>query len=579
MRTSVLFLLALITMFISLATKWCRADVVLQFDQRPLVHRPLRIEWDAIQRRILSVDPVNQLLTVHHENNSSSNWSRTAWQFPGEPVDVCLESNGSSRFWLADAAGKKVNCVDLSVTPPKLVQSMPVTGTPSRVLSNGNVLAIAQQWQHGVSLASLQDEDRDSPADVPLDFAPGEMLFTRDGTHLIAADAFQGKFAVIHVGTRKVLTTLPVTIHNIGGLAWGDDSELQATCQKLHPYPTTVSNIASGLVIENLLLTLQFDSEQGTLKVRHEKELGTPSQGAADPAGIAVNANGELFIAAAGVDHLLQLTAQHEVYGRLDIGRHPAQVIADEEHNRCFVLESFTPGIRVVDMQNGATLTQLAFGTTTEKSPAQRGEELFLDARTSQFQWMSCQSCHSRAHTNGRLADTFGDGTEGAPKQVPSLLGTRDNNPWAWNGSMQTLHGQVTKSFHSTMHSPDTSARDVMDVVAYLHSLDPAPPLQVNNEEFVSSGQSVFNDRGCQRCHIPPLTFTSDLTYDVGLADENGLKKYNPPSLRGVGQRFGFFHDLRAPTLESVFEEYGHQLDDSLTPQELRALVAYLQSL
>ncbi|MCA8990856.1 MAG: hypothetical protein KDA88_02710 [Planctomycetaceae bacterium] len=558
---------------------WCRADVVLRSDERPLAHRPSRLVWDASQRRLLSVDSANQLLTVHQEHVATSDWDRTAWQIPGEPVDICEESNGSSRFWVADSTGPQVRCIDLGKSPPRIVRSLPLAGTPSRVVSNGKVLAIAQRWQHRVSFVSIQNEDRAALVDVPLEFAPGEMLLTPDGTTLIVADAFQGKFAVIDAATLKVVSEREITVHNIGGLAWSDDAELLVTCQKLHPYPTTASNIASGLVIENLLLTLQFDTEQHTLTVRHEKELGTPSQGAADPVGIAANANGELFIAAAGVDHLLQLTAQHEVYGRLEIGRHPTQVIADRKHHRCFVLESFTPAIRVVDTRSGVTQTQLEFGPAAEKSPAQRGEELFLDARSSQFQWMSCQSCHSRAHTNGRLADTFGDGTEGAPKQVPSLLGTRDNNPWAWNGSMQTLHGQVTKSFHSTMHSPDTSARDVMDVVAYLHSLAPAPPLQVDDEKLISQGQRIFNDRGCQRCHIPPLTFTSDLTYDVGLADEHGLKKYNPPSLRGVGQRFGFFHDLRAPTLESVFEEYGHQLDDSLTPRQLRALVAYLQSL
>ncbi|MCA9032664.1 MAG: hypothetical protein KDA66_17735, partial [Planctomycetaceae bacterium] len=425
MRTSALLLLALTLNGISPVPNWCRADVVLRLDERLLAHRPNRMVWDASQRRLLSVDSANQLLTVHQEPTATSNWDRTAWQIPGEPVDICEESNGSSRFWVADSTGKQVRCIDLGKSSPRIVRSLPLAGTPSRVVSNGEVLAIAQQWQRRVSLISIQKGDSASLVEVPLKFSPGEMLLTLDGTTLIVADAFQGKFAVIDVGALMVVSTPEVTIHNIGGLAWGNDTELLVTCQKLHPYSTTASNIAGGLVVENLLLTLQFDSEQGTLEVRHEKELGVPSQGAADPVGIAVNANGELFIAAAGVDHLLQLTAQHEVYGRLEIGRHPTQVIADREHHRCFVLESFTPAIRVVDTRSGVTQTQLDFGPAAEKSPAQRGEELFLDARSSQFQWMSCQSCHSRAHTNGRLADTFGDGTEGAPKQVPSLLGTR----------------------------------------------------------------------------------------------------------------------------------------------------------
>jgi cytochrome c peroxidase len=66
---------------------------------------------------------------------------------------------------------------------------------------------------------------------------------------------------------------------------------------------------------------------------------------------------------------------------------------------------------------------------------------------------------------------------------------------------------------------------------------------------------------------------------DVGLRDEAGQKLFNPPSLRGVSQRQQFFHDGRAATLEEVFSDFGHQVDESLTEDELRDLVRFLRSL
>ncbi len=81
------------------------------------------------------------------------------------------------------------------------------------------------------------------------------------------------------------------------------------------------------------------------------------------------------------------------------------------------------------------------------------------------------------------------------------------------------------------------------------------------------------------RCHVPPLTYTSPEAYDVGLADEQGQKKFNPPSLRGVSQGESFFHDGRAKTLSDVFTEFGHGLDANLSDQDLADLLRFLRSI
>jgi cytochrome c peroxidase len=95
----------------------------------------------------------------------------------------------------------------------------------------------------------------------------------------------------------------------------------------------------------------------------------------------------------------------------------------------------------------------------------------------------------------------------------------------------------------------------------------------------VERGRKVFHARNCVRCHIPPLTYSSHDLHDVGFADERGLRKFNPPSLRGIGQGYGFLHDNRAATLEEVFTKHRHKVGAGISEDELADLLRFLRSL
>ena len=81
---------------------------------------------------------------------------------------------------------------------------------------------------------------------------------------------------------------------------------------------------------------------------------------------------------------------------------------------------------------------------------------------------MSCHSCHTDGHTNSLLSDTLGDGSYGAPKRVPSLLGVAATGPWTWTGSIPRLEDQVRKSIVTTMHGAKPTDQQVADLTAYL---------------------------------------------------------------------------------------------------------------
>ena len=236
----------------------------------------------------------------------------------------------------------------------------------------------------------------------------------------------------------------------------------------------------------------------------------------------------------------------------------------------------------MVDIASGLRPATIALGPRPDLTSADRGERLFSSAKLSHDGWMSCHSCHSDGHTNNLVSDTLGDGSYGAPKRVPSLLGVAATGPWTWTGSIPRLEDQIKKSIVTTMHGPKPTDEQVSDLAAYLNSLAPPAPRQVDIDPIdasaVSRGREVFSTRKCAICHVSP-EYTSPDHFDVGLTDEVGNREFNPPSLRGVSQRDALLHDGRARSLEEVFGKERHPRGLALNPQEIADLVAFLKTL
>src|SRR5205823_9856301 len=136
----------------------------------------------------------------------------------------------------------------------------------------------------------------------------------------------------------------------------------------------------------------------------------------------------------------------------------------------------------------------IALGGPRERSPARRGEALFLDARRSHHQWMSCATCHIDGHTNGQNFDTLNDDSYGNPKITPTLRGVTRTGPWTWHGWQTDLGAAVTKSYTETMFGPKPMADEVRAVVAFLETLD-HPPRPAPSRERVAAvhrGRDLF---------------------------------------------------------------------------------------
>ena len=261
---------------------------------------------------------------------------------------------------------------------------------------------------------------------------------------------------------------------------------------------------------------------------------------------------------------------------RISVQTRPEAMAIDR--NRLFVANRFDDSGSIIDLRRGELVKTISLGPSPELTAVDRGEKMFFDARLSHDGWISCHSCHTDGHTAGLIVDTLGDGDYGAPKRVPSLLGTRNTGPWGWTGNMVSLADQVRSSVQKTMHGEPLTRGQTADMVAYLECLKiPQSPFR-EHRELISDGRKVFESRNCANCHTSP-TFTSKGTFDVGLTDERNRRFFNPPALLGVSQRDRFFHDGRASSLEDVLLRFRHKLGKPLSKEESASLLAYLRSL
>lgn len=455
----------------------------------------------------------------------------------------------------------------------------------------GQTLSVAALWSHKLFLLQIDPSSLHvaQQREVPLPFPPRRQLLLPDRKHLLVADAFGGQLAIVNTATGAIARTLELPGHNIGGLALSPDgSQIWLTHQTLdQSLPTTRENIIRGLLVDNVLRNISvqalLDPQANWRHTSNTIRLGSFGAGAGDPAGLAPISNEEQLIAFAGVDEAA-ITTPNGSELRLPVGRRPTAVITIEPGKRYAVLNTLDDSVTLVTYDDVWETQTISLGPQPPVTSADRGERLFFDARLSAERWLSCQSCHPDGHTNGLRADTRGDESYGAPKRVLTLRGTALTDKWAWNGEIQDLDVQVKKSLATSIHSAEFTGQDVADLTTYLHKLPHPPPLlpvtqDPNDLKQLARGEKLFGELGCIQCHIPPRTYTSHGVVDVGLSDELGQRKFNPPSLRGVSQNARFFHDNRAPTLESVFIDHGHQLPRDLAPQELSDLVRFLKSL
>ncbi|MFN9718588.1 MAG: cytochrome c peroxidase [Planctomycetota bacterium] len=506
---------------------------------------------------------------------------------------------------------------------------------PVDIAVNGNqtTVAISSLWSHRVTLLKPDNNSMlavTSTIDLP--FAPRRLQFLSERV-LVVADAFGGRLQVVDTTSGAPIRDHEVFGHNIRGIATNPQTGLVLlTCQTLNEETfTSYERIFWGVVMQNGLHSIPLASltsesnevsassgieapvefqpssygangsapgdygssstgnsnlSAGTFISQRQYPLGTPSLGSGDPGDIVVTKKDSTLLLVSGVNQVAFRMASHLPFERLKTGRRPEAICLNDAESQAAIVNRFDDSMTIVSLsqETPQVTATIPLGAVRELSMQEQGEQQFYDARVSLDGWYSCHSCHTDGHTNGMRADTFGDEDRGAPKQVISLRGVSDSDPWAWNGSKNSLEDQIRTSLIISMQTQLTEENLPIDTLAaFMRSLAPIPSISEARGTAISAHQrtrlwKTFETVGCIHCHSGD-TLTSDVVVDVGLHDEMGEAAFNPPSLRGVSQRSRFFHDGRASSLDDVLRSSHHDAENPLKEPEIRDLKQLLESL
>lgn len=511
-------------------------------------------------------------------------------------ADICWDPTRRRLLAIDEQAHQLIQIdVDDAEDRPRAVVTRRIAVSPFpvsvRLTRDGRRCLIASLWSRRLTLLDCNRDGiiSDSIRTVDLPFAPRQQSLVDDDQRLLVADSFGGRIAIVNArdGRIEALRTIPA--HNIRGLATSPDgSMLLVAHQMLNDFAHADRNdVHWGLMMSNDLRWIRLDrfleGAGNIFEGGHMHPLGHAGNGTADPAGLAVADDGRVVVTLGGVGEIATGSEQDFGLARVAVARRPTAVVITGNSRLAVVANTFADSISLVDLTERQVVAQIELGVLPELSAEERGERLFYDASLAHDGWMSCHSCHTDGHANGQMNDNFSDGSFGSAKRVLSLLGCGDTAPYAWNGSTTDLPTQIRSSVTRTMQNESgPTDQQVADLTAYLHSLIPPPSVDSLRGTLdpmkVEAGRRLFGELGCIECHRQP-SYSSEATYDVGLSDKRGNKLYNPPSLRGVGQRDLLFHDNRAVGLRAVLETYKHQLPRDLAAEELEVLIAFLRSL
>jgi YVTN family beta-propeller protein len=476
------------------------------------------------------------------------------------------------------------SCVDVSPYPQDVVVSR-----------DGRTAYVSSLWSRRVSVVDVPDLSQEAGklrvvATIDLPFPPRKQLLVDDERTLIVGDNFAGRLAIIDCGKRELKGVRTFFAENIRGMGVDPKSGLLAIGHTmLNEYAHTIQNdVHWGVLMSNDLRWLRLneviDPAGDFYNKGHMHPLGQPGMGGADPGELSFFADGTVVVPMGGVDKVAFGKESDFGMHRVNVGRCPTTVLASDVQRKAFIANTFDDTISVLDIEQKEIVATISLGPLRELTAAERGEALFRHGKLSHDGWMTCHTCHNEGHAHGGLNDNFSDKSFGAPKRVLSLLGVKDTAPYAWSGTTKSLADQVRLSSKETMQGRGISDDEVASLVAYLETLEVPPPVDTlrgaRDEPAITRGKAMFEKLECSSCHAPQASYTTPETYDVGIHDKQGNTHFNPPSLRGVGQRGPYFHDASAATLEEVFTKTGHQLEGrTLSEEELRDLVAFLRSL
>ncbi|MSQ33867.1 MAG: c-type cytochrome [Dehalococcoidia bacterium] len=317
------------------------------------------------------------------------------------------------------------------------------------------------------------------------------------------------------------------------------------------------------------------------------------------PAAVGLSADGSrLFVVNAVSDDLSVVNLATGVgAGHVVLGSSPRDLALSPDGKRLYTLNLVSDDITVIDAEALTVLGTLPLAADTRPAQVQRGERLFNTSRPDSIardNWMACASCHLDAGFDGQTWL----GTDGGPRNTPTLRGIADTFPLHWSADRPDVQS-FQQTFTTLMAGTGLSDADLNALAAYLTSLKPQPsPLRQRDgslSQQATRGAALFQQGQCSVCHTPAL-FTDRQLHAVGTGEplypnptgpgtvpETAGPAFDTPSLRELWLTAPYLHDGRAPTLRDLLTTFNrgdrHGETSTLSRDELSALEAFLLSL
>src|SRR3981189_1233612 len=263
-------------------------------------------------------------------------------------------------------------------------------------------------------------------------------------------------------------------------------------------------------------------------------------------------------------------------------------------------------------------ITPIPEPATTNPLKIKLGERLFGDPRLSHDNSRSCSSCHD-LRTNGASLKSQDVGLDGSsiPLNTPTIFNAALNFRFGWEGKLRTLESDAKAALESSQlmgtsisevvekltadpnmrrefaaaYGGGPDARNIPDALGSFERTLVTPGsifdrwlagdvAAMSTEEL--DGYRLFKSLGCVSCH-QGVNIGGNLFERHGIFHPLASPKpeiLRVPSLRNVATTAPYFHDGSAQTLDDAVRKMGlAQLNSTLTGQQVKAIVAYLQTL
>lgn len=594
-----------------------------------------QLALDASTRRLLTVNPDNNSLTVIHADSLEK---IAEWSVCDGPVSVAIDHN--KRAWIACRDSDQLHIINIEDGTTEQRLNLAYGSQPHGVVASPDRQTVYVALSGKGQINAYNADTMIRQGTLTLASNIRAMAIDASGNRLLVTQFISDSNARIwdiHLNTLSVTDELLLIndqrTSDAGNSAGGLPNYLASIA--IHPsadqalVASKKDNTDRGLFLGNAPLTFEFTSRsnisfldlaQGNEQFDRRVDIDNHAQ----PSAITYNLHGtHAFVTMQGNNRLIVLNPNDgSEIARINTGLAPQAVLIDQDSLRVFVKNFLDRSVSVYDaralLSGESTLTLLSTIDTvaneTLSPQVLAGKQLFYNAsdpRMTLEGYLSCATCHDDAGHDGRVWD-FTDRGEGLRNTI-ALAGRAGTGHgrvhWTANfDEIQDFEHDIRGAFSGSgfMSNESFSAsspslgppkagqsRELDALAAYQNSLTEfaRSPYRADDGTLTESGRrgkAVFRATGCANCHGGPA-FTdsaSAVMHDIGsFGAGSGSRLSKPllgldtPTLRDLWSTAPYLHDGSMPTLEALLESNTGHGFDALSANERRDLANYLRQI